>query len=268
VTSRDVEVAGLSVRLNESGAGDPILVLHHSTGPLWARFHDELASSYRVIAPDLPGFGSSTRPEDARSPRDLAIYISQLIDVIGLDRVHLLGFGFGGWVAAELATMNQRALRTLTLVGAAGVKPREGFIHDPLLAGWIDYARLGFSQQSTFDELFGSKPAQEIVDLWDYSREMTARLTWKQWMWNWSLPPLLRGIQTPALVVWGSEDVIVPFDCAHQYVELMPNSRLETISGAGHVVELEDPDALSLLIKNFAGPGPKLAPSVAAAAVN
>jgi pimeloyl-ACP methyl ester carboxylesterase len=263
VTSRDVEVAGLSIRTNESGSGDPLFVLHHSTGPLWTRFHDELATSYHVIAPDLPGFGSSTRPEDARSPRDLAIYIGQLIDVIGLDRIHLLGFGFGGWVAAELATMNQRALHTVTLVGAAGVRPREGFIHDPLLAGWIDYARLGFSQQSNFDELFGSVPAPEIVDLWDYSREMTARLTWKQWMWNLSLPPLLRGIQTPTLVVWGSDDVIVPIDSAHQYVELIPNSRLETIFGVGHVVELEDPDGLSLLVKNFAVPRTKVAQSAA-----
>jgi pimeloyl-ACP methyl ester carboxylesterase len=262
--SRDVEVAGLSIRLSESGSGDPLFVLHHSTGPLWSRFNDELAGSYRVIAPDLPGFGSSTRPEDARSPRDLAIYVSQLIDVMGLDRVHLVGLGFGGWVAAELATMNQRALHTLTLVGAAGVRPREGFIHDPLLAGWIDYARLGFSQQSNFDELFGSKPAQEILDLWDYSREMTARLTWKQWMWNLSLPPLLRGVQTPTLAVWGSGDVIVPIDCAHQYVELIPNSRLEMIAGVGHVVELEDPDGLALLVKQFAVPGAMVAPSAAA----
>ncbi|MDT4892077.1 MAG: hypothetical protein QOE97_1112 [Pseudonocardiales bacterium] len=263
MTYRDVDVAGLSIRLSESGSGDPLVVLHHSTGPLWTRVDDELARSFHVIAPDLPGFGSSTRPEDARSPRDLAIYISQLIDALGLDRVHLLGFGFGGWVAAELATMNQRALHTLTLVGAAGVRPREGFIHDPLLAGWIEYARLGFSQQSTFDELFGDPPAPEIVERWDYSREMTARLTWKQWMWNLSLPPLLRGIQTPTLVVWGSDDAIVPIDCAHQYVELIRNSRLETVFGVGHLVELEDPDALCRLVKKFAVPALNVGPSTA-----
>lgn len=248
VTSRDVEVAGLSLHVNELGSGEPLVLLHHSTGPLWGKLHDELARSAHVIAVDLPGYGQSARPSHARSPRDLAIYISQLLDVLELDRVHLVGFGFGGWTAAELATMNQRALTSLTLVGAAGIKPRTGFIHDPLMNGFIEYMRVGFSRDDLFDEVFGTEPAQELINLWDYSREMTTRLTWKQWMWNLSLPHLLQGVNTPTLLIWGEQDRVVPLDCAEQYAHVLPHARLETVAGAGHLVELEQPESVARLI--------------------
>src|SRR5690348_10747749 len=74
IEGRTVEVAGLTIRTSERGTGSPpFVVLHHSTGPLWTPFHDALAESGAVLAPDLPGYGRSERPDDARSPRDLGI---------------------------------------------------------------------------------------------------------------------------------------------------------------------------------------------------
>jgi pimeloyl-ACP methyl ester carboxylesterase len=250
LSSRDIDVSGLSIHLNEMGAGAPVLVLHHSTGPLLGAFHDELACSSHVIAADLPGYGQSARPVRARSPRDLAVYVSQLITTFDLEAVHLVGLGLGGWVAAEVATMNQSGLATLTLVGAAGIKPRTGFIHDPMLNGYIEYMRAGFSRDVVFDEVFGSEPSKDLIDLWDYSREMTARLTWKQWMWNLVLPDLIRGVRTPTLLVWGSEDRIVPLDCAERYLEGLPNARLQIVEGAGHLVELEQPLVVAQLVSD------------------
>jgi pimeloyl-ACP methyl ester carboxylesterase len=258
VTGRDVEVAGLRIHVDQAGSGPPLVVLHHSTGPFWTPFYDQLAQSFSVIAPDMPGYGRSERPEDARSPRDLAVFTLQLIDALDLDTVHLVGLGLGGWVAAELATMAQRRLSTLTLVGAAGIKPREGMIHDPMMEGWIDYEKYSFSTEDAYVEVFGeAEPSQDILDLWDYSREMTARITWKPWMWTVSLPMLVKGVQTPSLVVWGAHDRIVPLDCAHQYVELLQNARLEILEDAGHVVDLEEPEALAKLIAGLAATGRK-----------
>jgi pimeloyl-ACP methyl ester carboxylesterase len=252
VTLRDVEVAGLRIHLNERGSGAPLVVLHHSTGPLWTPFHDALAETYAVTAVDLPGFAQSERPEDARSPRDLAILTLQALDALELDEVHLVGLGFGGWVAAEMATMAARRLSALTLVGAAGIKPREGFIHDPVTAGFVEYVRLGFHDDDAFDAFFGAEPAKDMIDLWDYSREMTARVTWKPWMWSLQLPMLLRGVAVPAQVIWGGEDQVVPLDCGEQYAEILPNGRLEVIDGAGHLVELERPEAVARLVAEFA----------------
>jgi pimeloyl-ACP methyl ester carboxylesterase len=255
VTGRDVEVAGLRIHVDEAGTGEPVVVLHHSTGPFWNPFYDELAGSMHVIGPDMAGYGRSERPVDARSPRDLAILNLQLLDALDLDRVHLVGLGFGGWIAAEMATMAQRRLSTMTLVGPAGIKPRDGFIHDPMMQGWIDYEKACFSSDEAFEEIFGSDPAAEVVQLWDYSREMTARLSWKPWMWTVPLPSLLKGVATPTQVVWGTQDRIVPLDCGEQYVEQLQNAHLEIIEGAGHVIDLERPEVLAQLVVDFAGTG-------------
>jgi pimeloyl-ACP methyl ester carboxylesterase len=248
VAERDVEVADLLVHVSERGSGPPIVVLHRSTGPLWAPFHDRLATSGAVLAPDTPGYGRSTRPVNARHPSHLAILLHQMLDAEERDGVHLVGLGMGGWIAAEMAAMNQRRLASLTLVGAAGIAPREGFIHDPMTESFTAYVRQGFRDDAAFEAVFGAEPVQDVVDLWDYSREMTARVTWKPWMWSLQLPDLLRGVRTPALLVWGGEDRIVPRDSAHQYAESLPNARLEIVGGAGHVVELEQPEALAVLV--------------------
>jgi pimeloyl-ACP methyl ester carboxylesterase len=95
-----------------------------------------------------------------------------------------------------------------------------------------------------FEETFGAEPGAELLTLWDLSREMTARITWKPWMWTISLPTLLRGVVTPALVVWGDDDCVVPRDCGEQYAELLVNGRLELMASCGHLVDLEQPAEL------------------------
>jgi pimeloyl-ACP methyl ester carboxylesterase len=201
--------------------------------------------------PDLPGYGLSERPTFARSPRDLAICCVQFLDVDGLDVVDLVGFGLGGWIAAELATMAQARLRTATLVGAAGIRPVEGLIHDPMMSGWVDYMRLAVGDSSAFEDAFGPDPGPELIELWDRSREMTARITWKPWMWSLQLPHLLRGVLTPTLLVWGSEDRIVPPECAWLYAEVLAHSEVCLVSGSGHCVEIEQPDLLASSVGTF-----------------
>ena len=56
-----IEVGDLQIHVNERGTGDPLVVLHHSTGPFWSSFYDELARTFTVIAPDMPGYGGAAR---------------------------------------------------------------------------------------------------------------------------------------------------------------------------------------------------------------
>ena len=161
-----VQVAGRSVRLLRGGTGDPALVLHHSTGSRgWEPLAEALAGSFSVVVPDLPGYGQSERPEWARSPRDIAILVGRLIDRLELPAAHIVGLGFGGWVAAELATLTPRRLATLTLVGAAGLKPRQGEIADQVQISYEQYVRLGFSSDASFEEVFGAEPDKPVVEL-------------------------------------------------------------------------------------------------------
>lgn len=243
---RDVTVGSRRLAADEAGTGEPVVVLHHSTGPMWTPYLDRLAESRRVIAVHIAGYGRSERPSAARSPADLAVLALQQLDQLVPDPVDVVGLGFGGWVAAEMAAMFQRRFRSITLVGAAGLKPADGFIHDPMMTSFEDYVRFGFKDQARFEALFGTAPAPEIVELWDFSREMTARVTWKQWMWRGPLPQLLEGVRIPGQVIWGDDDRIVPASVGRHYAQLLEVPFRE-VADAGHNVDLEQPDALAAL---------------------
>jgi pimeloyl-ACP methyl ester carboxylesterase len=246
---RILDLAGKKVRVLHGGSGTPLLVLHHSTGnPGWLPFYERLAERFTVYVPDMPGYGQSERPDWARDPRDLAILIARLLDRLGVDRVTLVGLGFGGYVAAELATMEPARITKLVLVGAAGLQPNEGEILDQMMVDFSDYVKAGFRDDDSYTRVLGENAGQEFKELWDFSREMTARLTWKPYMFNRRLVPLLGEVNVPALLIWGANDKVVPPVCAEQYARALPNARVEMISGAGHLVEMEEPERVAQLI--------------------
>ena len=253
-TTEQIEVAGRRVQYLQGGSGDALLVLHHSTGNTgWLPVHEQLAASRQVLVPDLPGYGQSERPEWARDPRDIAILLHQMLDKLGVGAVPIVGLGFGGWIAAEMATMNQARVSSLVLVGAPGIQPDEGEILDQMLVDYDEYVRAGFSDEANYTAEFGEDPPPEVRELWDFSREMTARLTWKPYMFNRRLPHLLQEVQTPTLLVWGADDRIVPMAVAQSYEAALPNARIEVVADSGHLVDMEQPEALAELVAAHLG---------------
>src|SRR3989442_8829313 len=120
--SETIPIAGVGLRLSRAGAGPPVLVLHHDIGAPHPRaFHDALAGDFTLLAPSHPGYDGSDRPEWMRSVRDLAVVYQRLLGELGVASVSLVGLGFGGWIAAEMATMPPRAVRRLGLVGGMGI---------------------------------------------------------------------------------------------------------------------------------------------------
>lgn len=252
-TTEEVRVAGSSVRLRTTGRGAPLLVLHHDIGtPEQLPFYAALAGRFTVLLPSHPGYDGSERPSWMRGVRDVAVTYQALLAQRGLADVTLAGLGFGGWIAAEMATMAPRAFRRLVLVGPMGIKPAEGEILDQALVSYIDYVRAGFEDQRAFDRLFTPDPSTPQLEQWDLNREMTFRIAWKPYMYNPTLPPLLGGVQTPALIVWGRQDRIVPVGVGEQYARALPKSRLSVVDGAGHFLEMEQPEVLAKLIVQFA----------------
>ncbi len=247
---RSVQVVGLNVRLWEGGTGEPLLVVHHDIGNHgWLPFYETLAERFRVIVPELPGYGRSDRPAWARHPRDLAIILQLLLDRLGIDQAVLVGLGFGGWIAAEMATMSQRRFRRLVLVGAMGIRPSEGEILDQMMVSLADYVQHGFADRETFVRLFGEQVEREQDLAWDYAREMTARIAWKPYMFSHQLPHLLGSVEVPTLIVWGRENRIVPLACCEAFARALPNARLEIVDGAGLWVDMEQPETLATAIK-------------------
>lgn len=251
---RSAQVAGLNLQYWEGGSGTPLVVIHHDIGTSgWSPFYDALATSFRVLAPELPGYGKSDRPAWARHPRDLAMLIGLWLDQLDLDDVVLVGLGFGGWLAAEMAVMNPRRLRRLVLVGAMGIKPSEGEIVDQMLIDLHEYVEAGCASRDSFVALFGEEVSKDQSLVWDYAREMTARVAWKPYMFSHQLPHLLGGVPTQTLVVWGRENKVVPLVCGEAFARALPNANLTIVDDAGLWVDLEQPQELARLIREHAG---------------
>jgi len=246
-----VEVAGAKMHLARAGGGRPVLVLHHDIGtPDRLPFYDELAGRFDVLVPHHPGYGKSERPQWLRNVRDVAVMYQWLLSDLGVERASLVGLGFGGWIAAEMAAMAPRDFHRLVLVGAMGLKPPEGDIFDQAIVSYLDYARAGFHDQQAFARIYGEVSTDQLVE-WDLCREMSFRIAWKPYMYNQSLPNLLGGVRAPALVVWGDDDKIVPRSAGQHYARLLPGARFEVVRSSGHCVEMEQPDPLTRLVQGF-----------------
>lgn len=251
--TEEIKTAGSTLRVRKGGAGDPIVVLPHDIGTLdRLPFYDALARRFTVYVPSHPGYDGSERPDWMRNVRDVAVTYQALLAGLNVADPTLVGLGFGGWIAAEMATMSPRDFRRLVLVGAMGVKPARGEILDQAIVSYIDYVRAGFEDQGVFDRLFGADPSTEQLEQWDLNREMTFRIAWKPYMYNPTLPHLLAGVKSPALVVWGRGDRIVPPECGESYTRALAGSRLAIVPASGHFVDMEQPEALTKLILEFA----------------
>lgn len=245
-------IAGTNVRVREAGSGAPVVVLHHDIGtPERLPFYDALAARYRVILPIHPGWGlASERPEWARSVRDIAVMYRMFLATQIAEKPHLVGLGFGGWIAAEMATMAPNDTGKLVLVGAMGVQPSEGFIMDMAIHGYLDYARAFFHDPAKFTEVWG-EPDGDMLENFDICREMCFRTAWKPYMFSHTLPNLLQSVPNPALLVWGDHDQVVPKSSCERYLAALPNARAETVANCGHAVDMEKPDHLAGLIGDF-----------------
>jgi pimeloyl-ACP methyl ester carboxylesterase len=248
------DVAGGKLHLSQAGSGKPILVLHHDTGTLERLpFYDALAARHQVLVPHHPGYGKSERPQWLRSVRDVAVIYRGILSELGIKQAALVGLGFGGWIAAEMASMAPNDLSRLVLVGAMGIKPPEGDILDQAVTGYIDYARAGFHDQKAFDRVYGAEPSNQQLYDWDICREMCFRIAWKPYMYSQTLPHLLGAVRAPSLVVWGDDDKVVPLSAGKAFAKALPNAKLEIVKACGHCVDMEKPDELAKLVSNFLG---------------
>ena len=238
-----------AIPVKKGGTGDPLLVLHRDIGaPPNPELYDVLARRFTVYAPSHPGFDGAERPEWLRSARDIAVMYQWLLAELGLSRVSLVGLGFGGWLAAEMAAMSPTAFRRLVLVGAMGIRPMTGAILDQALVSYVDYVRAGFEDPGGFEKQYGVEPPTSQLEQWDLNREMSFRVAWKPYMYNPAFPQLLGGVRAPALVVWGARDRVVPLECGERYAKALPKARLEIVDGAGHFVEMEHPERVGTLV--------------------
>ena len=255
-----ITVGGVDVHTWVGGQGDPLLVLHGAGGNRgFTRWMQTVAERFTVWAPTHPGFGRSGDAEWMERIDDLARFHLWFSDAAGLRRPHVLGHSIGGWTAATMATMSPGALDRVILVAPAGLKPATGEILDIFYHSPAELRDLTVHDPRTvpeWDTLFGTPPTAADLELAERNREMTARLTWKPYMYDPTLERFLPRVTNPTLIVWGRQDRIVPVVCGEQYRRALPNASLTVLERCGHLPPIEQPDAFARLVVDFLGARP------------
>jgi len=255
---RSVAALGEVLRVLEKGDGEALGVLPTFGGLAgFTPFLDRLAEHRRVVVPSLPGFpggGAAFRALD-----DLADWVTATLDLLeaaGLEGADLLGHGVGGMLAAEAAAFSRASVRRLVLVSPLGLFD----VREPV-------ADVFAKRASELPPLFSAKPAQYAATLacpkgedeveWQIGQvramEAAARLLWPTC--DRGLAKRLHRITAPTLLLWGSEDRIVPASYAKRFADgIAGEAQVRSIAGAGHRVDLDAPEEAAEAVLRFLAP--------------
>jgi pimeloyl-ACP methyl ester carboxylesterase len=247
-----LQLAGGRVHLLRGGAGEPLLFLHAAGGAgSWLEFHRLLARGFDMVAPDHPGFGRSDEFAEVEAIDDLVYHYLDVMDQLGLERPHVVGASFGGWVAAELAVAASHRIGSLVLLAPAGLRLPEHPVADPFLMSPDQLVTTLFHDPGAAAGMLPAEPDLDFV-LGQY-RDMTAlaRFSWTPFLSNPKLERRLHRITPPTLVACPSDDRLIPVAHGRRYAELIPGARFAEIGDCGHAMYFERPAEFADLVAAF-----------------
>lgn len=268
VTERKLAVRDgrFDIDLLEGGNGDPLLFLHGIAGLEWDGCLDALASQRHVYAPRTPGFGESTGSDELHDVHDLTYFYLDLLDALGLDSLPLVGYSFGGMVAAELAAVQPQRFTKVVLIAPFGLWSDDHQVLDYFAVAPADLAKAMYhDQQLEAAQQMAGGPGVRIPDagpdsaegqtVIDYYLERNRSMaTAAKYLWpipNKGLKRRIHRMNQPALIVWGEHDGLVPPAYGEDFRALIPDSRLELVPDAAHLVTSEQPQRVAELVNGF-----------------
>ena len=252
------EVDGFRIRYLKRGEGAESTILIHGFGGdlnTWMFNHEALASGHSVYALDLPGHGSSSKQVGDGSLEGLAKVLEGFIDSVGAKKVHLAGHSMGGAVAAIFALNHPERCLSLTLIASAGLGPE---IDGEYIRGFVSAARRN-ELRPQLEKLFADPrliTRQLVDDTLKYKRldgvEPALRTIASQFCPSDRQSLILREqlieLKMPVLVLWGSEDRILPVSHA---LNLPQHIRTEILQGQGHMVQMEAASTVNAVLRSF-----------------
>ena len=284
LTEHTVVVDGKPIFVAEAGSG-PAAVMLHGGGPgasgvsNYSRNIDALAQHFRVIVPDMPGYGRSVKGVDQADPFGyLADMIRGLLDELGVDTAHLIGNSYGGAAALRLALDTPHRVGKLVLMGPGGIGTTRGVPTAGLKSLLSYYGGDGPSRQKleTFIRGYlvydGASVPDDLIDL-RYQASIDPDVvanpplrrpsgpTALRTLWRMDLTrdSRLKKLQTPTLVLWGRDDKVNRPAGGPMLLNSMPNAELVMTSHTGHWMQWERAELFNELVAEFLSPGSRFA---------
>lgn len=247
----------IHMRVLSKGQGPPVVFFHGPWGLIWNPFLDDLARSFAVHAPEHPGT-SPGRPDDIYlldGLWDLVLCYEELLDGLGLSRAALIGHSFGAMVACEVAAARPDRVSRLVLIDALGL-----WRDDVPVPNWMLLPH-GELASCVFRDAEGEAARRMFALPEDPEAQVLTRVR-LQWAMGatgkflWPIPDRglkkrIHRVQAPTLLIWGTEDRIVPPVYAAEFARRIAGARVETVDQAGHAPHLEHPEIVARLVRDF-----------------
>ncbi|MFG1214603.1 alpha/beta fold hydrolase [Xanthobacter flavus] len=264
-----VRTGAFATNVHDRGGGAPVLLIHGS-GPgvsAWANWRGvipALSERFRVIAPDMVGFGFSDRPSGISGTREVWVrQVLDLMDALGLERVDIVGNSFGGAIGLALAVAHPARVRRLVLMGSVGLSfpISEGLEkvwgYEPSFAamralldvfafdrGLVtdELAELRFRAstrpgfQESFSAMFPAPRQRHLDALATHEAE-------------------IRALPHEVLIVHGREDRVIPLDVSLRLADLIDRAQLHVFGRCGHWTQIEQAARFNRLVGDFLGEG-------------
>jgi pimeloyl-ACP methyl ester carboxylesterase len=263
-------ILGRRMNMIDSGGDGPVLLLIHGLGGLWQNWLLNIPAfmgRYRVVAPDLPGFGRSEMPSGRISIQGYARVVDALCDRLELVDPVVVGNSMGGFIGAELALAFPTRVSKLVLVSAAGISV-ENMWREPIMAIGrlmaIGTARAGVVSLPVTRRPRLRRAALQMVVR--YPEKLSVGLATElvagggapgfvgglDAVLGYSFRERLPEIEVPTLIVWGRNDVLIPVDDAFEFERLIgANARAVIFEDTGHMAMLERPARFNELLERF-----------------
>jgi pimeloyl-ACP methyl ester carboxylesterase len=252
-TRRESFADGLIVRFDERGiSGRPILILHGGGGPQTVAGIASGLPEAHVLVPTHPGFDGEPRPEWFDSIDDLAIAYLELLERLDLHDVLVIGSSIGGWIASVMALRDTtQRLGGLVLVNATGIQVDRHPVADVFSLTPVEITALSFHNPEAFRVDPTTVSPEQVAARAANFRTLAV---YDQGLGS-ADPKLrrrLRRVSIPVLVAWGVSDRMVDPEYGRAYAQSFPDARFELIPEAGHLPQIEQPERLLTLVRNFA----------------
>ena len=247
-TTTIVDINGHPCRVWTKGSGPKIGFLAGFGGlPRWIPFLDRLAESRTVIVPSMPGFPGATGHNILDTHLDWLVAVRSLLEKAGLDGADLAGSSIGGSFVAEIAALWPQSVRRIAMIAPFGLFDEK----DPPADVWAqrgdDVPGLLCANSKNYKELKAMPAGANSVE-WPIEQtraaEAAARIFWP--LGNTKLERRLPLITAPTLLIWGEADRVIPRSYADKIAKAIPGgAKITTIADAGHLAELDQPDAVA-----------------------
>ena len=254
VTERTVQVNGQPCRIWEKGHGAPLGYLAGLGGmPQWTPVLERLAAHRHVIVPSLPGFPGGLGHDALDSHLDWLLAARDLLNAAGLPEGDLVGVSVGGAIAADVAALWPHKVRKLALIGPYGLFDPAAPVGDVFATPPGGMAKLVCADPIRFEALIEPPEGADVVE-WEIAQvramEAAARILWP--LGNTGLARRLGRILAPTLLLWGEADRLLPPSYAQRFAEgIGAKAQVRLLPGAGHLADLDAPDAVAEALLGF-----------------